>query len=451
MAVMFVALLLSAAAVGGSTPGQTSSAPATQPSETIQDKQLEERTFFPEDWPSGVKPFGLDSPTMTDDWFGLGSSLRDTGIDMKFFWNQHYMAVLGGGVDTNGGGKSDATMDWLITLDLDKMGLMPDAEILAHAREQWGGSRSRGASINPRTGSSQQVNDDADGARALHVDQLWYRQHFFERKLSLQLGQLDYQTIVDRNVYANSEDKQFMNAALDNNPLIPTASQAGLGVAMTARPCKWYSLILGIGDAQRVLYQPGFHSTFHDEAWFTGYMEHDFHVSIPTERGPLPGNYRFGMVYEPAPRSVFVRPRRRPVMRGSDYGWYMSHDQMLFRENEIDRQGLGAFFRYADRHDDVFRFSRFLSAGLVYTGLVPTRDKDTAGFAIAQLRSSKPYKSRLDDQAGSETIYELYYAIQLTPWLVLTPDIQYIDNPGGTDANDVSHAIAGGLRARVTF
>ena len=32
----------------------------------------------------------------------------------------------------------------------------------------------------------------------------------------------------------------------------------------------------------------------------------------------------------------------------------------------------------------------------------------------------------MNNNAGSENIYELHYAIQLTPWLVLTPDIQYI-------------------------
>jgi porin len=111
---------------------------------------------------------------------------------------------------------------------------------------------------------------------------------------------------------------------------------------------------------------------------------------------------------------------------------------MLLRESEKDTQGLGAFFRYGFRHEDTFRLNQFWSGGLAYTGPIPTRDKDTLGFAVGQMISSEDYKSMVNPQAGSETMYELYYAIQITPWLVLTPDIQYIDNPNGTEA--LSHA-----------
>lgn len=392
---------------------------------------------------------------MTDDWFGLGKPMHDAGIDMRFFWVQHWFDLMGGGLDA-GANKSDATMDWFITLDLNKMGLIPGADMLVHAREQWGGS-SRGRqqnSINRLTGANQQVNDDADGTRPLHIDQLWYRQRFFDGKLTLQLGQLDYQAIVDRNAYAEIEDIQFQNAALDNNPLIPTAGQTGLGVAAYVRPVDWYTLILGVGDAQRVLYRSGFHSTFHEQAWFTGYMEHDFQVKLPSAKGPMIGNYRFGMVYDPVPRAVWVRPGDRPDLRGHDYGFYTSFDQMLWKENAIDQQGLGWFFRYAYRHDDRVNdsganyFSQFWSTGLSCLGLIPTRDRDTMGIAVAQLLPSQQYRDVRDVHLDGETIYEWYYAISVTPWLVITPDIQYINAPNG---GLVSHALVGGIRARVTF
>ena len=141
-------------------------------------------------------------------------------------------------------------------------------------------------------------------------------------------------------------------------------------------------------------------------------------------------------------------------MRGDDYGFYTSFDQKLFRESEADEQGLGWFFRYTYRHDDTPRdagfFSQFWSTGFAYTGLVPDRDKDTLGIAIAQLIPSEQYEANVNSTADLETIYELYYAVQLTPWLVFAPDIQYIDDPGGID-NGIGQAIAGGFRVRVTF
>jgi porin len=402
------------------------------------------------EWPKNVRPMHPEAPTMTDDWFGLGPALRDLGFNLKYFWNSHYYSVMKGGGRTSGG-RHSATYDWLITLDFERMGVIENGEMLVHARQQFSDS------VNRITGSTQQVNDDADGDRSLYVDQLWYRHHFLNDRVSLQVGYLDFQTIVDRNVYANSEDKQFMNAMLDNNPLFPTASAAGLGMTLYLRPCDWYELILGVADAQRLpLYKPGFSTTFHDEAWFLGYMEHNLKIELPSDNGPLPGNYRFGAMYDPNPRDFFVRPGRRAESTGNRGAFYLSFDQMLFRERPEDEQGLGWFCRYGYTRDDVRSdagfYNQFWSTGFAYTGLVPGRDGDTLGLAIAQLVPSDQYRRRIDDTVNKETAYELYYAIQVTPWLVIAPDIQYIDNPGGLDNDGLpSHTIAGGLRMRITF
>jgi len=441
----FSACLTPMSAVGATH--EPSTAAATQPAETTTETKTTQTAPTPD------QPFGLTSKTMTGDWFGLGPQMRDLGIDVKFFWNSQFFSVMGGGQETDSG-KFSHTYDLLVTFDLDKMKLIKDAEVLVHARQQWG------RSVNPWVGpenpasrtraGAQQVNDDADYDLTLYIDQLWYRQHFLDRKLALQVGYLDYQTIVDHNVYANSEDKQFMNAALDNNPLVPTASAAGLGATLYVKPCDWYTLILGAGDAERLpLYKPGFSTTFHDHARFLGYMEHDFHVKVPSPNGPLPGNYRFGLVYDPLPRARFIKPGLPADTDVESYGFYMSHDQMLFRENDRDTQGLGCFFRYAYQPSDRYRFNQFWSIGAAYTGLIPTRNSDTVGFAFAQLKDSPAFRRWRNPDSGNENIYELYYAIHVTPWLVVSPDIQYIDNPGAADT--ISHAIAGGVRVRVTF
>lgn len=385
----------------------------------------------------------LTTPRLAGDWLGFGDDMRAHGIDVQYYWQSHFLSNLDRGRNT-GALKHSATYDLFLRLDLDRMGLIPNGEALVQGRQQWG------EGVNPWTGATQQVDDDSDGNRSLYVDQLWYRHFFLDRKVSLQVGYLDYQTIVDRNEYANSEDKQFMAEVLDNNPLIPTASATGLGAALTVTPCKWYSIILGGADAQRLpLYKTGLSTAFHDEAWFLFYLEQNLSPEIQTPRGPIKGNYRFGMVYDPLPRSVFVAPGERPDFEGNDVGFYASFDQMLFRENPKDSQGLGVFARYAFRHRDVYRFNQFWSVGAVYTGLLPGRDKDTLGFAFGQLVDSDLYRNNRVASSGDESYYELYYAIQLLPWLVLTPDIQYVDNPGGNDS--ISHAIAGGLRLRVTF
>lgn len=396
-------------------------------------------------------PFGRKSKTATGDWFGLRPAMKDVGIETQFFYNNHFMSVMDGGLST-GGGKNSATIDWFVILDLEKMKLLDDADMLIQVRDGWG------YSINPFTGTTKgmDVNDDADGKQDLYIDQLWYRQYLFDRKFALQVGYLDFQTIVDRNAYANSEDKQFMNTALDNNPIVPTATITTLGAAAYIQPVSWYTLILGAGNAQGPThgapdpwYEPDFDTTFHDEAWFVGYIEHDFTLKIPSSRGPLPGNYRFGMFYDPRPRPVFLYPSEYPDREGDEWAFYTSCDQLVFRENSKDDQGLGVFFRYAYRPQEINRFSEFWSGGLSYAGLVPDRDKDVLGVAFGRLNSSHNFRHRVNRDAGDETVYELYYAIQITPWLVVSPDIQYVDNPGANDT--ISHATVGGVRVRVSF
>lgn len=420
--------------------------PATQPAAASQP------TSAPATQPAKLDPpLGLTSRTLTGDWFGLRPALKDIGIETQFYANEHFMSVLDGGRST-GGGKNSGTIDWFLTFDLDKMKLIDDADVLIHSRANWG------YSVNNYTGTSRaaDVNDDADDETDLYIDQFWYRQFMLDRKIALQFGYMDYQTVVDRNAFANSEDRQFMNTVLDNNPLVPTAAITSLGAALYVQPVEWYTLILAAGDAQgpthaapNPYYKPGFSTTFHDEAWFVAWAENDFSFKLPGPRGPLPGNYRFGLVYDPRVRNLYVYPNTFQDRRGQDYGFYTSMDQLIFRETAKDEQGLGLFFRYGYRHQDINRFSDFWSGGVSYTGLIPTRDKDVFGWGFGQLHSSDRYGRRVNRWAGEETVYEMFYAIQITPWMVITPDIQYVDNPGANDT--ISHAIVGGVRVRVSF
>ncbi len=393
------------------------------------------------DRPSTLRLLALDAPALTRDLRQRRTALEERGVRVNVFLNDQYQAVLTGGADGSGGGRNAASVDTLITFDLGKLGVVPNAEVLLHLQSNWG------AGVNARTGGLFQVNDDADGSIGGHVAQLWYRQHFPEHRASLTLGYLDYQTIVDRNAYANSEDKQFMHQSLDNNPLIPL--RIGMGVSLMLKPTSWYSLILGIADGQSVPYKGGISGAFHEEDWYTAYLENGFQVELPSNAGDLPGNYRLGFFYDPGPRKIFRRNETERRTRAGDYGVYVSLDQMLVRESEDDDQGLGVFARFGYRSPETNRMSRFWSAGFSYKGLFPTRDVDVLGFGFSLLRSSHLYRERVDDRFKNETVYEAYYAIHVSDQLVVTPDIQYIDNPGADGA--ISHAIVAGVRLRMSF
>ena len=138
--------------------------------------------------------------------------------------------------------------------------------------------------------------------------------------------------------------------------------------------------------------------------------------------------------------------------RSGDVGWYFNFDQMVWKENEADakdKQGLGIFGRYGWAHRDVNRVHHFWSAGASYRGLIPSRNNDILAFGVAQSILSSQYRHEINSLADRETVYELYYAIQVAPWLVITPDVQVITNPGG-DKN-ARDALVGGLRFKIVF
>ena len=75
--------------------------------------------------------------------------------------------------------------------------------------------------MNADVGALSDPIDDADFDQAAYVSELWAQQAFLDDRVRLRLGFLEQQTLFDRNLYANSEDRQFLNTFLDNNAVVP--------------------------------------------------------------------------------------------------------------------------------------------------------------------------------------------------------------------------------------
>ncbi len=125
-----------------------------------------------------------------------------------------------------------------------------------------------------------------------------------------------------------------------------------------------------------------------------------------------------------------------PTVAGS-YGAYVLGERTLHREATGD-QGLTVFARLGTARARVNRFAGFVGAGAVYAGLLPGRDDDEAGVAIAMAVNGAPYRDRVAATAErpqrSESTIEASYRIQARPWLALQPDVQYVVNPGTVPA-----------------
>jgi len=97
---------------------------------------------------------------------------------------------------------------------------------------------------------------------------------------------------------------------------------------------------------------------------------------------------------------------------------------MLHKENAHaeDSQGLGVFFRYGYAPSKKNDITNFFSLGLQYQGLLDGRDEDVLGVGFAHGTFSNLASSTyIDDH---ESVLEVYYNAQITPWLSISPGIQ---------------------------
>jgi carbohydrate-selective porin OprB len=355
-----------------------------------------------------------ETPLLLGDPAGGRSWLEERGLALDLFWNHQIGLLLRDG--SRGNLAESGSVDLFLRADLGRLGLPFGGEVLAQVKSNYN------RNVNDLAGALGEPIDDADFDSAIWVDQIWYERAFPAARLRVRAGYLDEQVAFDRNAYANNEDKQFLNTFLDNDPVVPL--EIGLGAMAVLAPTGWLELAFSVADADAPLRRAEFDTAFDGADSWTSYAEATVRGAI--WRG-LPGTLRVGVTRDGADLPVFGR-------HGSTRGRlsaYLSADQRLYAEAAGGDQGLGFFARAGVTDGRVSRIERFWSAGLQYDGLLPRRAKDVLGLAFYQTVPSDRYRADVDPSFGRETGVELYYRIWVTPWLALTPDLQWIHAPGG--------------------
>jgi porin len=338
-------------------------------------------------------------------------------------------------------------MHYNFEFDFDKKKLIPGGSFYMRVVESWN-DRIKGdvGSLSIPAYAWGNIGD-----HEILVDKWWWRQRFLNDRIEIRVGKLlNVIDLFDTNAYAGNPLGQFTNGWLTANPTVPTTR--GLGAFIKAWPTNWLYFQTGAMDPDQVLTKTGFDTAFHGPDHFRGFWEFGFTPKWETSRGKLPGNYRFGWWYDPQPKEVFQSDSTATKdYETGDVGLYTNFDQLVWKENAnpADKQGLGVFGRYGFAHGERNRLEYMWSVGAQYEGLLPDRNHDVLAFGVAQGILSDTYRHDVRSSADRETVYELYYLIEITPWLYITPDIQVITNPGGDRyARD---ALVGGVRLKVAF
>jgi porin len=162
-----------------------------------------------------------------------------------------------------------------------------------------------------------------------------------------------------------------------------------------------------------------------------------------------PGIYKLGATYN---GTKFTDPVTNIASNGNYLVYFMTN-QAVFRPIAHSNQGLDVHFSMDFAPSSVNHVDREITAGAIYRGLVPRRDKDALAFGIVYNHVSDHFNTYYSKNGmpvlGSEKAFEINYLAQITPWLYWQPVVQIYENLGANAAND--SGVVAGFRTKVTF
>lgn len=344
-------------------------------------------------------------------------------------------------------------LDTSATLDIAlAANLMPGASAYINVEVGEGGAIEDQTGVNTLAGVNRDIDINAPNGQ-LTLSELWYRHSWDDDFFSLTVGKINFRRVFDKNAAADDEDNLFLaNPFVDNMTI--GYPHAGLDLATPGvtpyyddlrdspgfvmrwnfagmDPVRnWYIMAGGAdGDAN------------YGNVWRDGFGIIEAGVALELVPGLL-GNYR-GYVWANAADHADIRPGGSTNKTGSGGG--VSFDQQL-------SDNVTAFLRWGMRDDKVYIVDHAYSFGVLYGGDLWQRNQDALGFAanVAMVgnRAKDAVRSRGYD-ASDEVLMELFYRCQVNEYVALSPNVQFIRNPGGKSGR--SDITVLGLRARVDF
>lgn len=432
---------------------------------------------------------------MTGNWFGVRDTLEDHGLKLGGKWTGDFYGV----VDSQRGSRGffDQEIKFTGELDFAKLAGVDALEGL----KGFGEIRYRDSRANSNPNSFVQASPNFQPSHFQSGTQ-WRNMTFGLEYTTPELfGVKELFTLrggwipVQREFIDQPLSKLFVNNSFESSKGIGanipfSSSFSSWGGTLKVKPVSWYYAKGGMFMS----YPNATASSNHGLA-FQGYAPDPSQNSIlaMAETGftpkigasQLPGRYAFGGYYYGGWNTSF-NGSRYP----GRYGFYWQMDQMLFREPTVEEapvlgkgasdgktvagsgdgknfkapvstekpklndQGLSFFslVTFAPKYNNILPF--YFHTGLVYKGLIPTRDNDLTMFAFGYGQYSFYNIQNLQEgdvvnQPNYSMVLEWDYRIQVNQWAYFQPFVQYIIKPNGTGA--VENATVLGFQTGVIF
>jgi porin len=397
----------------------------------------------------------------------------DKGIKLEGIYTGELFSILSGGLRRKSVYLDN--VDLTLTLDTESLLGWQGASFFFYGLGNQGGNPS------DHVGDAQVVSN-IQTVDTWKLYEAWVQQNLFDNRLSLLAGLYDvsseFDVIETAQLFLHSSfgtGPDFSQSGKNGPSIFPTTS---LGLRVAIQPTHAFYLRAAVldgvpGDPRdphgtqiKLAAEDGFLVTTEiayladagepAEAMVSSERSRTGHLRIGRgQQVPYSGKYALGgWVYTTKLDDLGAVDRAgKPVQRRGTHGLYGLAEQMLFREKADHTQGLALFARLGVAATRVNQFGFYTGGGLVDTGLIAQRDEDQLGFGVAAAHNGGRV-GRLRRRAGhpverAEVAVELTYRAQITPWLTVQPDAQYVINPSTEPT--IANAFGLALRFEVVF
>jgi porin len=262
-------------------------------------------------------------------------------------------------------------------------------------------------------------NDDVGDATNALAHLAW-TQKFLDGNVEFSVGQLALKIMIDQNDYAGWDRVSFVAGPLSGNQ-VRNFPIAALGVDTTVHLTDDLQLSMVVADADGYPFYPDFKSFGRRFVYIPGF------VYTPDICGLGKGRYEVNF-------SHIERTERFAGAGPSSSVWLFSFQQELSPK-------LAAFFRFGTGDGRRTTVQQSLATGVVFTQAFGYNN-DWLGVGFIWTDPSDG--TRRDDYG-----MELFWRLQLTEHIQLTPDVQFYFDPSTSPNQDIEAAF--GLRLGIYF
>lgn len=384
---------------------------------------------------------------LTGNWFGWRDRFSDAGVQVALTYAADILGNPTGGINHKVRYFHNIGLDLLF--DLEKLIHLPHGDF--HF------------AVSQRTGNSL---SDEDIGNLFNVAQVCcqpttqvvtiaYEQQLFDERLGIRIGHLSMgDDFVTSPLYW-----QYVTSGINGNPgalfyNVPFTAypDASFGFRIRGKPLSWLTLQIGAYNGE---VDDGAHAgnlRFNLSDGVMVLSEVRTHYKLGGVSLALPGHTTLGGYYHTGP---FQRLDMPGEMEHGNGGLYLAVDQMVWRfGSAAGARGIEPFVVLVGAPvADINLFPFSFNAGVVLRGPIAARPLDDILFGIVYggISSAQRQAQRASGQPlqDFEMVLEWSYILQLTPWLQLQPDIQYVIKPGAT--GDIPNALVLGAQIAVNI